>query len=61
MRVVVGERNAAAEDVEQKLMFVGREDGKMVALRQMVADGEMAPPVLVFVQARSAEIAPIFS
>ena len=49
VKVVVGERNAAAETVEQKLVFCGREDGKMVALRQIVREG-IRPPVLIFVQ-----------
>ena len=49
VKVVVGERNAAAETVEQKLVFCGREDGKLVALRQIVREG-IRPPVLIFVQ-----------
>ncbi|EOD11447.1 hypothetical protein EMIHUDRAFT_51983, partial [Emiliania huxleyi CCMP1516] len=49
VRVVVGEKNAAAETVEQSLVFVGREDGKMLALRQMIRQG-IQPPVLIFVQ-----------
>ena len=48
-KVVVGERNAAADTVEQKLIFCGREDGKLVALRQLVREG-IQPPVLIFVQ-----------
>lgn len=49
VKVVVGERNAAADTVEQSLVFCGREDGKLVALRQLVREGLM-PPVLIFVQ-----------
>ena len=49
VKLVVGERNAAAETVEQSLVFCGREDGKMVALRQIVREG-IRPPVLIFVQ-----------
>ena len=48
-QVVVGERNAAADTVEQRLVFCGREDGKLVALRQIVREG-IRPPVLIFVQ-----------
>lgn len=48
-KLVVGERNAAAETVEQSLVFCGREDGKLVALRQIVREG-IKPPVLIFVQ-----------
>ena len=49
VKVIVGERNAAAELVEQKLVFCGREDGKILALRQIIREG-MRPPVLIFVQ-----------
>ena len=52
VRVVVGEKNAAAETVEQSLVFVGREDGKMLALRQMIRQG-IQPPVLIFVQSKA--------
>ena len=45
-RLVVGEKNAAADLVEQKLVFCGREDGKLVALRQLVREG-IKPPVLI--------------
>jgi len=51
VRVVVGEKNAAAEIIEQKLVFCGREDGKILALRQMVREG-IKPPVLIFVQSK---------
>lgn len=49
VKVVVGDKNAAATTVEQKLVFCGREDGKMLALRQIVRGG-IKPPVLIFVQ-----------
>jgi hypothetical protein len=42
-------KNAAADTVEQSLVFCGREDGKLVALRQMVREG-LRPPLLIFVQ-----------
>ena len=48
LRITVGERNAAAATVKQRLLFVGREAGKLLALRQAVAGG-LRPPVLVFV------------
>ena len=35
--------------VEQSLVFCGREDSKLVALRQMVREG-LRPPLLIFVQ-----------
>lgn len=45
----VGAANAAAPEVDQELIYVGREDGKIIALRRLVAQG-ITPPVLVFVQ-----------
>ena len=49
VKVVVGEKNAATYTVEQSLVVCGREDGKLVAPRQMVYEG-LRPPVLIFVQ-----------
>jgi hypothetical protein len=46
LRVTVGERNTAAAVVRQRLQFVGREEGKLMTLRQMMAGG-LTPPVLV--------------
>jgi ATP-dependent RNA helicase DDX52/ROK1 len=43
VKVVVGEKNAATYTVEQSLVVCGREDGKLVALRQMVRECLMAP------------------
>ncbi|XP_046723446.1 probable ATP-dependent RNA helicase DDX52 [Silurus meridionalis] len=47
--VNIGPRNSAAETVEQELLFVGAENGKLLALRDLIKKGFM-PPVLVFVQ-----------
>ncbi|KDR12154.1 hypothetical protein L798_13909, partial [Zootermopsis nevadensis] len=49
--VTVGHRNAASDNVDQKLLFVGSEAGKMVALRELVQKG-LTPPVLIFVQTK---------
>ncbi|EFJ45762.1 hypothetical protein VOLCADRAFT_118300, partial [Volvox carteri f. nagariensis] len=49
LRITVGLRNAAVSNVRQRLHFVGREAGKLLALRQLLADGGLVPPVLVFV------------
>ena len=51
LRVTVGERGAAASTVDQKLLFVGRENGKLMALRQLISEG-LRPPVLVFVNTK---------
>lgn len=51
LAITVGERNAAAHDVEQRLVYVGREDGKILAMKQLVQEG-LTPPVLIFVQSK---------
>ncbi|KAL7986965.1 hypothetical protein Chor_005884 [Crotalus horridus] len=47
--VSIGARNAAVETVDQELLFVGSETGKLLAMRDLVKKG-FRPPVLVFVQ-----------
>ncbi|XP_043910517.1 probable ATP-dependent RNA helicase DDX52 [Protopterus annectens] len=47
--VSIGARNSAVETVEQELLFVGNEAGKLLAVRDLVKKG-FSPPVLVFVQ-----------
>ncbi|XP_008547010.3 probable ATP-dependent RNA helicase DDX52 [Microplitis demolitor] len=49
--VTIGHRNAATDLVDQELLFVGSERGKLVAFRNIISKG-MAPPVLVFVQSK---------
>ena len=51
LRVTVGVRNSAATTVKQRLLFVGREAGKLLALRQLLREG-LKPPVLVFVASK---------
>jgi len=51
VRVTVGQRNSATSTVDQSLMFVGQEGGKLLAVRQIIQQG-LAPPVLVFVQSK---------
>lgn len=41
----------ASENIQQELKFVGREDGKLLAIRQLVAEG-ITPPVLIFLQSK---------
>ncbi|XP_036307587.1 probable ATP-dependent RNA helicase DDX52 isoform X3 [Pipistrellus kuhlii] len=47
--VSIGARNSAVETVEQELLFVGSETGKLLAMRELIKKG-FNPPVLVFVQ-----------
>lgn len=49
VRVTVGQRNGASETVAQRLLFCGREAGKLLAMRQLIEQG-LKPPALVFVQ-----------
>ena len=41
----------ASETIHQELKFVGREEGKLLAIRQLVAEG-ITPPVLIFMQSK---------
>ena len=49
VQITIGKENAGATTIDQKLMFVGREDGKLLAIRQIVQAG-LRPPVLLFMQ-----------
>ncbi|KJE90181.1 hypothetical protein CAOG_08519 [Capsaspora owczarzaki ATCC 30864] len=49
LRVGIGAGNMATENVKQQLLFVGREEGKILAIQQMIQKG-VRPPILVFVQ-----------
>ncbi|KAI9091816.1 putative ROK1-ATP-dependent RNA helicase [Phlyctochytrium arcticum] len=50
VRVVIGQKNAATETINQKLLYVGQENGKLIAIRQLIQTGGLKPPVLIFVQ-----------
>eukprot|EP01023_Acetabularia_acetabulum_P005016 TRINITY_DN12077_c0_g4_i1.p1 TRINITY_DN12077_c0_g4~~TRINITY_DN12077_c0_g4_i1.p1 ORF type:complete len:593 (-),score=97.67 TRINITY_DN12077_c0_g4_i1:89-1714(-) len=52
IRVSVGKRNAAASTVSQSLRFVGNDSGKLLALKQILQDGGLKPPILVFVETK---------
>ncbi|EDO37347.1 predicted protein, partial [Nematostella vectensis] len=51
VRVTVGIRNSATATVDQELLFVGQESGKLLAVRDIVQKG-FTPPVLIFVQSK---------
>ena len=51
VRITVGVRNSATETVEQELLFVGQESGKLIAIRDIIQKG-FEPPMLVFVQSK---------
>ena len=45
----IGGRNVATETIQQELKYVGREDGKLLAVRQLFQEG-IKPPIVIFVQ-----------
>jgi ATP-dependent RNA helicase DDX52/ROK1 len=49
--ITIGTENASASTIDQKLVFVGREDGKLLAIRQIIQQG-ITPPVLIFLQSK---------
>ncbi|KAJ7553509.1 hypothetical protein O6H91_06G100900 [Diphasiastrum complanatum] len=51
VRIIIGEKNSASQTVKQQLVFVGSEEGKLLAIRQFLEEG-LQPPVLVFVQSK---------
>ncbi|CAM6106151.1 unnamed protein product [Calypogeia fissa] len=51
IRIIVGEKNSATSTVDQKLLYVGSEDGKLLALRQILRKS-LRPPVLLFVDSK---------
>ncbi|XP_015365249.1 PREDICTED: probable ATP-dependent RNA helicase DDX52 [Diuraphis noxia] len=44
-------RNTTTTTVEQDLVFVGNEEGKLIAMRDLVKKG-LSPPVLIFLQSK---------
>ncbi|DAZ97836.1 TPA: hypothetical protein N0F65_002506 [Lagenidium giganteum] len=49
IKISVGTKNAGANTIEQKLVFVGKEEGKLVAIKQLMQEG-LQIPALLFVQ-----------
>ncbi|EFC50424.1 predicted protein, partial [Naegleria gruberi] len=50
VQVSIGVRNAGPDTIEQKLIFVGSEEGKLLALKERIRIEGLKPPVLIFVQ-----------
>jgi superfamily II DNA/RNA helicase len=52
-------REAATTTIDQSLLFVNREDHKLLSLRSLITSGQFTPPVLIFVQSiqRAKELA----
>lgn len=49
IKVSIGVKNSGATTIEQKLVFVGKEEGKLVAMKQLITEG-LRVPALLFVQ-----------
>ena len=49
--ISIGTENAGANTIDQKLVFVGTEEGKILAIRQLIMKG-IKPPVLLFLQSK---------
>lgn len=43
-------RDSVTDTVAQELVYAGTEEGKLIALRQLITSGNFSPPCLVFVQ-----------
>lgn len=51
VKIQVGIKNSTNINVAQKIMYVGKEDGKLMTLRSILRDG-FEPPMLIFVQSK---------
>ena len=55
IEITVGSKASGAgagvsTDVDQSLLFVGKEEGKLLEIRNLIVGGGLSPPVLIFVQ-----------
>ena len=48
LRIIIGHKEAASNTIDQKLVFTGNEQGKLLAIRQMIQQGEFKPPIIIF-------------
>eukprot|EP00727_Mastigamoeba_balamuthi_P004134 m51a1_g13718 putative rna helicase (609) ;mRNA; f:100970-102996 len=55
IRISVGIENAPLPTIKQKLVFVGQEEGKLMAFRQLLQQG-LKPPVIIFVQSKDRAV-----
>lgn len=52
IKIQIGIKNATASTVKQEIVYVGKEDAKLVSLRQFLKQG-FEPPLLIFVQSKT--------
>lgn len=50
IRIIIGHKEAANANIEQKLVYCGNEEGKLIAIRQLVQEGEFKPPIIIFLE-----------
>lgn len=50
IRVIIGLKEAANANIEQKIVYCGDEHGKLVEIRNIIRSGEFKPPVIIFLQ-----------
>ncbi|AQZ15454.1 ROK1 (YGL171W) [Zygosaccharomyces parabailii] len=50
VRVIIGHKEGANANIDQQLTFCGNEEGKLIAIRQMVQEGEFKPPIIIFLE-----------
>ncbi|KAK8811564.1 hypothetical protein WA158_003298 [Blastocystis sp. Blastoise] len=51
IRICIDINNKTNDNVQQELVFAGKEEGKLIALRQLFQQG-IDPPVIIFVQSK---------
>lgn len=50
VRIIIGHKEAANINIGQQLVFCGNEEGKLIAIRQLVQEGQFKPPVIIFLE-----------
>jgi ATP-dependent RNA helicase DDX52/ROK1 len=50
VRIEVGGRNRVLEKIEQSIEYCTNELGKLIFLKNLITEGKLVPPVLIFVQ-----------
>ncbi|XP_954912.1 DEAD-box (RNA) helicase, putative [Theileria annulata] len=50
IHITIGKENVCCCNVEQELICVTNDKGKLVILKQLINDGKLLPPILVFLQ-----------
>ena len=49
--MIIGGRSTSVDSVDQSLQYVSNEEGKVLAIREIIRQG-FKPPALVFVQSK---------